>query len=95
VATDADDTTTSTERTPRKTREGIVTSDAMDKTVVVTLTTRKPHALYGKTMVRSKKLYVHDEANDCRAGDRVRVMETRPLSKQKRWRLVEILERAR
>jgi small subunit ribosomal protein S17 len=93
VATDADDMDTT--RTARKQREGVVTSAAMDKTAVVTVTTRKPHALYGKTMVRSKKLYVHDETNDAREGDRVRVMETRPLSKQKRWRLVEILERAR
>jgi small subunit ribosomal protein S17 len=93
VATNADDI--STERTARKVREGIVTSAAMDKTAVVTVTTRKPHPLYKKTMVRSKKLYVHDEANDCRTGDRVRVMETRPLSKQKRWRLLEVLERAR
>jgi small subunit ribosomal protein S17 len=93
VATNADDI--STERTARKVREGIVTSAAMDKTAVVTVTTRKPHPLYKKTMVRSKKLYVHDETNDCRTGDRVRVMETRPLSKQKRWRLLEVLERAR
>jgi small subunit ribosomal protein S17 len=93
VATNADDI--STERTARKVREGIVTSAAMDKTAVVTVTTRKPHPLYKKTMVRSKKLYVHDEANDCNVGDRVRVMETRPLSKQKRWRLLEVLERAR
>jgi small subunit ribosomal protein S17 len=92
MATEAEDTTA---RTARKVREGIVTSAGMDKTAVVTVTTRKPHSLYGKTMVRSKKLYVHDEENDCRPGDRVRVMETRPMSKQKRWRLMEILERAR
>jgi small subunit ribosomal protein S17 len=79
----------------RKTREGIVTGDAMDKTVVVTVVDRVRHPLYGKTMQRTKKLYVHDEANDAKAGDRVRVQETRPLSKQKRWRLVEVLERAR
>jgi small subunit ribosomal protein S17 len=59
------------------------------------VTTRKPHPLYKKTMVRTKKLYAHDEANDCKVGDRVRIQETRPLSKLKRWRLVEILERAR
>ena len=80
---------------PRKVREGIVTSAGMDKTAVVTVTTRKPHPLYKKSMVRTKKLYVHDEANDVRPGDRVRVMETRPLSKLKRWRIVEVLERAK
>ena len=93
MATNTDDT--STDRTARKVREGIVTSAAMDKTAVVTVTTRKPHPLYKKTMVRSKKLYVHDEANDAKLGDKVRVMECRPLSKQKRWRLLEVLERAR
>jgi small subunit ribosomal protein S17 len=87
--------TTDAERTARKVREGIVTSDGMDKTVVVTVSTRKPHPLYKKTMVRTKKLYVHDEANDAHVGDKVRVMETRPLSKQKRWRLLEVLERAK
>ncbi len=91
----ADATDAPVERTARKVREGIVTSDAMDKTAVVTVTTRKPHPLYKKTMVRSKKLYVHDETNDANVGDRVRVMETRPVSKNKRWRLVEVLERAR
>ncbi len=80
---------------PRKLREGIVTSAAMDKTAVVTVTERVRHRLYGKTVQRSTKLYVHDEANECNQGDRVRVQETRPLSKQKRWRLVEIVERAR
>jgi small subunit ribosomal protein S17 len=93
MATNTDDT--SAERTARKVREGIVTSAAMDKTAVVTVTTRKPHPLYKKTMVRSKKLYVHDETNDAKLGDKVRVMECRPLSKQKRWRLLEVLERAR
>ena len=67
----------------------------MDKTIVVLVIDRVRHPLYGKTMQRSKKLYVHDEANDAKVGDRVRVQETRPLSKQKRWRLVEVLERAR
>lgn len=80
---------------PRKVREGIVSSDAMDKTIVVTVTDRVRHPLYGKTMLRSKKLYAHDDANDAKVGDRVRIQETRPLSKQKRWRLVEVLERAR
>ena len=88
----ADETTT--RPNARKLREGIVTSAGMDKTAVVTVTTRKPHPLYKKTMVRTKKLYVHDEANDSKVGDRVRIQETRPLSKLKRWRLVEILERA-
>ena len=80
---------------PRKVREGIVTSSAMEKTAVVTVTDRVRHAKYGKTVQRRKKLHVHDENNDARVGDRVRVQETRPLSKSKRWRIVEILERAR
>jgi small subunit ribosomal protein S17 len=84
-----------TERAARKVREGIVTSAGMDKTAIVTVTTRKPHPLYKKSVVRSKKLYVHDEQNDANVGDKVRVMETRPLSKTKRWRLVEVMERAR
>ena len=82
-------------KNPRKVREGVVTSSAMDKTAIVTVTDRVRHPLYRKTMLRTKKLYVHDENNDCNAGDRVRVQETRPLSKLKRWRLVEVLERAR
>ena len=86
---------TTTRHNARKVREGIVTSTAMDKTAVVTVTVRKPHPLYRKSMLRSTKLYVHDEENAVRIGDRVRVQETRPLSKLKRWRLVEILERAR
>ena len=79
----------------RKVREGVVASTKMDKTIVVAVTDRVRHPLYQKTLQRTKKLYVHDEQNDAKAGDRVRVQETRPLSKQKRWRLVEILERAR
>lgn len=79
----------------RKVREGIVTSNAMDKTAIVTVTSRKPHRLYGKTVQRTTKLYTHDETNDLKVGDRVRVQETRPLSKLKRWRVVEVLERAR
>jgi small subunit ribosomal protein S17 len=79
----------------RKVREGVVASTKMDKTIVVAVTDRVRHPLYGKTLQRTKKLYVHDEQNDARQGDRVRVQETRPLSKQKRWRLVEVLERAR
>ena len=91
----ADETTESTERAARKVREGIVSSTKMDKTAVVTVTTRKPHPLYRKTMVRSSRLNAHDENNELRVGDRVRVTETRPLSKTKRWRLVEVLERAK
>jgi small subunit ribosomal protein S17 len=89
----ADETTT--RPNARKIREGIVTSAGMEKTAVVTVTTRKPHPLYKKTMVRTSRLYAHDENNELREGDRVRIAETRPLSKQKRWRLVEILERAK
>jgi small subunit ribosomal protein S17 len=80
---------------PRKVREGIVTSSAMDKTITVTVTDRVRHPLYGKTMQRTAKLYAHDESNDAGVGDRVRIAETRPLSKLKRWRLIEVLERAR
>ncbi len=79
----------------RKVREGIVTSASMDKTAVVTVTSRQRHRLYGKTVQRSTKLYTHDEENVLKVGDRVRIQETRPLSKQKRWRLVEVLEQAR
>ena len=86
---------TSTTRAARKVREGIVTSNAMDKTVVVTVTDRVRHARYNKFDMRTKKLHAHDEANDAGVGDKVRVMETRPLSKNKRWRVVEIVERAR
>lgn len=82
-------------RRARKVREGIVSSNAMDKTIVVTVVERVRHAKYNKFVLRTKKLYAHDEANDAGIGDRVRVMETRPLSKNKRWRLVEIIERAR
>jgi small subunit ribosomal protein S17 len=94
------DTTNTEAETParenrRKVREGIVTSNAMDKTAIVTVTSRKPHRLYGKTVQQSTKLYTHDEENDLKVGDRVRVQETRPLSKLKRWRLLEVLERAR
>jgi small subunit ribosomal protein S17 len=80
---------------PRKTREGTVVSSAMDKTAVVAVIDRVRHPRYAKTMQRTKRLYVHDEANDLRPGDRVRVQETRPLSKLKRWRVVEVLERAK
>jgi small subunit ribosomal protein S17 len=80
---------------PRKVREGIVVSDKMRDTVVVAVNERVSHARYGKTVQRTKKLYVHDAGNDAHIGDRVRVQETRPLSKLKRWRLTEVLERAR
>jgi small subunit ribosomal protein S17 len=89
----ADDTTV--ERKRRKVREGIVVSTKMDKTAVVSVVDRVQHSRYRKTLQRTTKLYAHDEANDVREGDRVRVAETRPLSKQKRWRIVEVLERAR
>ena len=79
----------------RKTREGIVVSDKMDSTLVVAVNERVRHPRYGKTVERTKKLYVHDANNEARVGDRVRVQETRPLSKLKRWRLTEVLERAR
>ena len=80
---------------PRKVREGIVVSDKMDMTLVVAVNERVSHPRYGKTVQRTKKLYVHDEKNDAKIGDRVRVQETRPLSKLKRWRLTEVVERAR
>ena len=80
---------------PRKVREGIAVSAKMDKTVVVAVIDRVRHRRYQKTLQRTTRLYAHDEANDVREGDRVRIAETRPLSKQKRWRVVEVLERAR
>jgi small subunit ribosomal protein S17 len=80
---------------PRKVREGLVVSTKMDKTAVVAVVDRKRHPRYDKTVQRTSKLYVHDEQNDLNVGDRVRIAETRPRSKQKRWRLVEVLERAR
>ncbi|HZT67256.1 MAG TPA: 30S ribosomal protein S17 [Acidimicrobiales bacterium] len=79
----------------RKVREGTVVSAAMDKTAVVAVIERVRHPRYAKTVQRTKRLYAHDEANDVKVGDRVRVTETRPLSKLKRWRVVEILERAK
>jgi small subunit ribosomal protein S17 len=89
------ETETTTERNRRKTREGMVVGTAMDKTVVVAVTDRVRHRRYDKTVQRITKLYVHDEENTLNVGDRVRVAETRPLSKKKRWRLLEIVERAR
>ena len=86
---------TATRENARKVREGIVVSDKMDKTAVVETIDRVRHRRYAKTVQRNKKLHVHDEENTLNVGDRVRVQETRPLSKNKRWRLVEILERAK
>jgi small subunit ribosomal protein S17 len=82
-------------RNRRKVREGLVVSDKMDKTVVVVVEDRVKHPLYGKVMRRTSKLKVHDESNACGTGDRVSIMETRPLSATKRWRVVEILEKAK
>jgi small subunit ribosomal protein S17 len=82
-------------RNSRKVREGLVVSAKMDKTVVVAVIDRVQHRRYRKTVQRTRKLYAHDEANDVREGDRVRISESRPLSRQKRWRVVEVLERAR
>ncbi|MDG2212092.1 MAG: 30S ribosomal protein S17 [Acidimicrobiales bacterium] len=85
-----------TERSnPRKVREGLVVSDIQNKTAVVQVTDRVRHRKYSKTLQRSKKLHVHDETNEMQIGDRVRIQETRPISRLKRWRLVEILERAK
>lgn len=83
------------DRTSRKTRIGTVVSDKMDKTVVVSIERRVQHPVYGKMVRRTTRLKAHDERNDAKTGDTVRIMETRPLSKDKRWRLVEIVERAR
>ena len=88
-------TTETAARTIRKVKEGLVVSDKMDKTVVVSVEDRVKHALYGKVMRRTSKLKAHDEQNSCGVGDRVQIMETRPLSATKRWRLVEILEKAK
>jgi small subunit ribosomal protein S17 len=83
------------DRTARKMRIGLVTSDKMDKTVVVRIDRRMPHPQYGKMVTRTRRLKAHDEENSAKVGDTVRIMETRPLSKDKRWRVVEIVERAR
>lgn len=91
----SDTANTTAERSMRKVREGIVSSNKMDRTVVVDVIERVRHPKYNKFVMRTKKLYAHDEANDANVGDRVRVMETRPLSKMKRWRVIEILERAK
>ena len=83
------------ERAQRKTRTGVVSSNKMDKTVVVTVTNLVKHPLYGKYIKRTSKLKAHDEENSCNEGDTVRIMETRPLSKDKRWRVTEIVTKAR
>ncbi|MFM8909222.1 MAG: 30S ribosomal protein S17 [Gemmatimonadota bacterium] len=82
-------------RPARKTRQGLVVSDKMDKTVVVAIERRVPHPVYGKMVTKTKRLKAHDEQNSAKVGDTVRIVETRPLSKDKRWRLLEIVERAR
>ncbi len=87
--------TSAADRNARKVREGVVVSNKMDKTAVVAVIERVRHPKYGKFMMRTKKLYAHDEANDVNIGDRVRLMETRPMSKNKRWRVTEVLERAK
>ena len=83
------------DRNLRKTRVGLVTSDKMDKTIVVSIVDNVKHPLYGKIVKRTYKLKAHDENNECKVGDRVKLIETRPLSKDKRWRLVEIIEKAK
>ncbi|MCP3977019.1 MAG: 30S ribosomal protein S17 [bacterium] len=84
-----------TDRTARKVRVGVVVSDARDKTITVEVADTTRHPRYGKTVPRRKKFHVHDETNDARTGDTVRIVETRPISKSKRWRVAEIVERAR
>jgi small subunit ribosomal protein S17 len=79
----------------RKIRVGVVVSDKMDKTIVVAIRTKKKHPLYGKTVNYTSKLHAHDENNECSVGDTVKIMETRPLSHQKRWRLVSVVEKAK
>ncbi|WP_107771907.1 30S ribosomal protein S17 [Nocardioides sediminis] len=89
------DSTETPQRNARKVREGLVVSDKMDKTIVVSVEDRVKHALYGKVMRKTSRLKAHDEQNQCGVGDRVLIMETRPLSATKRWRLVEVLEKAK
>jgi small subunit ribosomal protein S17 len=95
MATNKETTATTEERADRKTRRGYVVSDKMEKTITVEVEDRVKHALYGKVMRRSSKVKAHDEANSAGIGDLVLIMETRPLSASKRWRLVEILEKAK
>ena len=83
------------DRNLRKTRVGVVSSSSMDKSITVKIERRLAHPIYGKSMKRSKKLMAHDENNDCNVGDTVRIMEIRPLSKNKRWRLVDVIDRAK
>ena len=84
-----------TERNLRKSRIGLVTSDKMDKTITVSVERRLKHPIYGKFVKKTNKFHAHDEKNECGVGDKVRIMETRPISKSKRWRLVEIIEKAK
>ena len=95
TAASTPETATTQPRNARKVREGLVISNKMEKTAVVAVIERVRHAKYDKFVLRTKKLYAHDENNDANIGDKVRVMETRPLSKSKNWRVVEILERAK
>jgi small subunit ribosomal protein S17 len=90
-----DTPTTTPERGARKTRQGVVTSDTNDKTIVVAVKRFRSHPLYGKTVKRSSKYHAHDETNDANVGDTVLIVETRPLSKKKRWRLERVIERAK
>ena len=92
---DTTETSQDEKRNQRKVREGLVVSDKMDKTIVVTVEDRVKHALYGKVLRKTSRLKAHDEDNQCGIGDRVLIMETRPLSATKRWRLVEVLEKAK
>ena len=95
MAEQTSDTATDTDRSARKVREGTVVSNKMDKTAVVAVVDRVRHAKYNKFILRTKKLHAHDETNDVNIGDKVRVMETRPLSKTKRWRVTDVIERAK
>ena len=95
AASNAAPATGDTERNTRKVRQGVVVKDGQDKTIVVAIQRRTTHALYGKTVKRTNRFHVHDEHNEAGVGDTVRIVETRPLSKMKRWRLDEIIERAK
>ena len=95
MSTDTNEQGTTEQRNQRKVREGLVVSDKMDKTIVVAVEDRVKHALYGKVLRKTSRLKAHDETNACGIGDRVLIMETRPLSATKRWRLVEVLEKAK
>ena len=95
TATEAASTTAAAHRANRKDRIGLVTSDKMDKTIVVSVTTLKQHPLYGRTVKRTTRFKAHDENNECGIGDTVEIMECRPLSREKRWRLVRVIEKAK